>query len=293
MKKLPHTIFTIFLVSVGLLTAVSIWIKNYTYYLLPLDERPTHALYEELKPSGFESHGYGIIGTAMIFIGVAIYSSRKRVRRLAHLGKIKDYLEFHIFMCLVGPILVLYHTTFKFGGIAAVGFWSMSAVVLSGFIGRYFYRHIPKNIEGQELTAKDLEEERSRLLQSVKEKHNLDSSVIDSIESIGTHKFDESKAGLIRLTLYLFAVDFSRARRVKMLKKTLREHSIPENSVREIARVANDRIVLRQRILALEKLRQVFHYWHVIHLPFSIVMLAILIVHVGVAVALGYTWIWK
>ena len=34
-----------------------------------------------------------------------------------------------------------------------------------------------------------------------------------------------------------------------------------------------------------------FSYWHVLHIPLALVMLVTLIVHVGVAIAFGYTWI--
>ncbi len=290
-SDLPHKVFTLFLITVGLITAITIWARNYTYYLMPLQERPTSQRYDSLRPDGVESHGYGVIGTAMIFIGVATYSSRKRLRRFANLGRIRDFLDFHIFMCLVGPILVLYHTTFLFGGIAGAGFWCMTAVVLSGFVGRYFYKFIPKNIQGDELTSKDLETERADLMESLVSNYKLDENTVKLIEEISVVRFDESKAGLLQLLWYMTKVDLSHMRNTRRLRALLRRRSVPKSYVREITRIANRRIVLRQRVLVLEKIRQVFHYWHVIHLPFSIVMLVILIVHVGVAIAFGYTWI--
>ena len=290
-KDLPHKVFTFFLITIGLITAITIWGRNYTYYLMPLQERPTSARYDSLRPDGIESHGYGVIGTAMIFIGVATYSSRKRLKRFANLGKIRDFLDFHIFLCLVGPILVLYHTTFLFGGIAGAGFWCMTAVVASGFIGRYFYKFLPKNLQGDELSSRDLETERAELLGSLVSKYKLDDSTVKLIDEIGVIKFDESKASLISLLWYLTKMDLSHWQNSRRLRAILRRRSIPKSYIREITRIANRRIVLRQRMLVLEKIRQIFHYWHVIHLPFSYVMLVILIVHVGVAVAFGYTWI--
>ena len=41
----------------------------------------------------------------------------------------------------------------------------------------------------------------------------------------------------------------------------------------------------------LQPFQRMFRYWHAFHLPLAIVMLLILVVHVGVAVAFGYTWI--
>jgi hypothetical protein len=38
-------------------------------------------------------------------------------------------------------------------------------------------------------------------------------------------------------------------------------------------------------------MKQIFHYWHVVHLPFSVIMFVILLIHVAVTVAFGYTWI--
>jgi len=38
-------------------------------------------------------------------------------------------------------------------------------------------------------------------------------------------------------------------------------------------------------------MQQLFKYWHVAHLPFAIIMLIILIIHVGVTLTFGYKWI--
>jgi hypothetical protein len=155
MNNTIHRLFVLFLFSLALLSVIVISYRNADYYILPDEERPYHERYDALKPSGVESHGYGIVGTAMVMIGVMTYSSRKRVRAFNQIGKIKYFLEFHIFLCLLGPMLVLFHTTFKFGGIVAVSFWSMTAVALSGLVGRYLYVQIPKGSKGMRSTSKN------------------------------------------------------------------------------------------------------------------------------------------
>jgi hypothetical protein len=290
-SDLAHKVFLFFLITLGTLTALVILARNYTYYLTPLQERPLLARYDALKPEGIESHGYGVVGTTMVFIGVIVYSTRKRLKRLTHFGKIRDFLDFHIFMCLVGPILIMYHTTFKFGGIAGAGFWCMTAVVFSGFVGRYFYKFIPKNIQGQELSSKELEGERQQLLDELKTRYDLDDELIAQIDKIAPPPFDNSRAGFLKLFWYLLKIDFSKWKYHRQVRSILHSLSIPSAAVKRISRLAQQRIVLRQRIIILEKIRQVFHYWHVIHLPFSLIVLVILIIHVGVAVAFGYTWI--
>jgi len=38
-------------------------------------------------------------------------------------------------------------------------------------------------------------------------------------------------------------------------------------------------------------LRKLFKYWHVAHLPFALIMLIIMVIHVAVTLAFGYRWI--
>jgi hypothetical protein len=40
----------------------------------------------------------------------------------------------------------------------------------------------------------------------------------------------------------------------------------------------------------LERVRSIFHWWHVVHKPFAIVMYVFVVLHVGVAAATGYAW---
>jgi hypothetical protein len=142
-----------------ILLAIVILVRmGYAYYNLPIEQRFFHPDHMLLKPGGIWGHGLGIIGTILIILGIALYMMRKRVRWMARLGLLKYWLEFHIFLCTLGPILVLFHTSFKFGGLVAVSFWSMVAVFLSGVVGRYIYIQIPRTVEGRELTLDEIEE---------------------------------------------------------------------------------------------------------------------------------------
>lgn len=99
---------------------------------------------------------FGIVGSLMMLAGVSSYMLRKRIQKLSRFGLLKYWLEFHIFLCSLGPMLVLYHTAFKFRGLVAVSFWSMVAVVISGVIGRYIYLQIPRTIEGFEMDLNEI-----------------------------------------------------------------------------------------------------------------------------------------
>ncbi|RPI73970.1 MAG: hypothetical protein EHM47_04875, partial [Ignavibacteriales bacterium] len=137
MSKNLHRLYVGLFFLIGIAVSILLAINGYTYYSTPVEERFFQEGHKMLKPSGTLGHGLGILGTFMMILGVSVYMIRKRARRFFNWGYLKYWLEFHIFLCTVGPMLVLYHTSFKFGGIVAVSFWSMAAVVFSGVIGRF------------------------------------------------------------------------------------------------------------------------------------------------------------
>jgi len=286
-----HVFYIGILILAGALTTVVLGLRGCNYYLTPLGERPFHAQYNEMKPSGSWGHGYGIVGSLMITAGVVMYSSRKRIRMFADVGKIKTYLEFHMFLCLVGPILVLYHTTFKFGGLVAVSFWSMAAVVLSGIFGRYVYVQIPRGIQGNELTMDELEKENGQIRSLLEKEFKLDPKLLEKIDDIASAPALASQMSTMHV-LRLFAYgSVTRRLRLERLYQEMRRNDAFHHVAGEVRNLIRRRIILMRRIAFLEKMKQIFHYWHVVHLPFSLIMFVILLIHVAVTVAFGYTWI--
>lgn len=156
MSRTGHSIY-IFLFALVIFTSVLLLVyKGFPYYRTDLGERFYHESNKTLKSSGLVGHGLGIVGSASILAGVLSYMARKRLNILRRLGLLKYWLEFHIFLCIWGTLLVVFHTAFKFGGLAAVSFWSMIVVFLSGFAGRFIYIRIPRNPEGLALGADEM-----------------------------------------------------------------------------------------------------------------------------------------
>src|SRR5574338_307268 len=182
MNKTLHRIYIILFLVVGAGVTLLLAVNGYQYYNTPIEERFFQPQNELLKPSGILGHGFGIIGSLMMIFGVAIYMIRKRVSRFFNIGFLKNWLEFHIFLCTVGPILVLFHTAFKFGGIVAVSFWSMAAVVLSGVAGRFIYIQIPRTIQGKELSVNELNAMNDDLTQRLKTEYSINGNIIARLE---------------------------------------------------------------------------------------------------------------
>jgi len=92
-------------------------------------------------------HGLGIFGFVLMLMTETLYSLRKRMRTV-RFGRMSLWLRFHIFTGLVGPYMVLLHTSWKFNGLAGVTTLLTVIIVISGFVGRYIYTRIPRTADG-------------------------------------------------------------------------------------------------------------------------------------------------
>ena len=103
-------------------------------------------------PPAYElfGHGIGIIGFILMLMTETLYSLRKRSRSVKW-GKMSAWLQFHIFMGLVGPFMVLLHSSWKFNGLAGASMLLTVIIVISGFIGRYIFTRIPRTLDGLEI----------------------------------------------------------------------------------------------------------------------------------------------
>lgn len=95
-------------------------------------------------------HGMGILGFVFMLMTETLYSLRKRSRSVKW-GRMSMWLQFHIFTGLVGPYMVLLHTSWKFNGIAGATTLLTIIIVFSGFIGRYIFTRIPRTVDGMEI----------------------------------------------------------------------------------------------------------------------------------------------
>jgi hypothetical protein len=257
------------------------------YYLTPLAERPFAALHDQLKPSGTLGLAYGIAGATAMLVGVLSYSLRRRVRVLARLGKLKQFLTVHIFLCTMGPFLIVLHTSFKLGGIVAIAFWSMVAVAVSGAFGRYVYVRIPRTLNGQMLTLQTLEQQRARLLKVISDRSGLAAADVDRLLATARRPMPRGAIGALRLALWEDLTGFLRDRR---LQQALTARGVPPIARATTVALIREEATLERRMALLAPFQRMFRYWHLFHLPLAIVMLVIVMLHVTVAILFGYAW---
>ena len=289
---LPKPIISILNFFKWILIFLSVILPAYygwTYYELPIQERPYHELHHLLKPGGFTGHWYGVAGSLLMLIGVVSYSMRKRARFLYQKGPISAWMNFHIFCCLVGPILVIWHTAFKVNGLVSISFWSMILVLLSGIIGRFFYAQIPRAQNGVELDIESSKKEIENLTHEIFAAFKTDDSFRHKVEQLmkfpeGLH--DQRSLKTIQL---VFMDDFNRLfTKRKVMNVLEKEFQIPKNNLKTLSGLMHSRALLARKLATVKLFRSLLHYWHVFHLPFALIMLIIMLIHVGVALWMGY-----
>jgi hypothetical protein len=223
-------------------------------------------------------HGIGIIGFILMLLTETLYTLRKRSRS-ARWGRMSTWLQFHIFTGLVGPYMVLLHTSWKFNGLAGMVMLMTVIIVASGFLGRYIYTSVPRNMDGIEIEAYELEQQirsvDNELQQWLATRPDLYRALSNRISTttvssgnklVFGRAFEEWNARL-KWWRVSSRMDQEARRQAKQLNELLRRE---RNLRRQLAS-----IVLTRRLLGL---------WHAIHIPIGMVLFTAAFIHIVAAI---------
>ncbi len=275
---------------VGFAVIVYFIAAGLSYYGTPYVERPHHSDYRSLRPAGRLGLTFGIIGSAMMVL-MLVYTLRKRTRVLGRRLPLRPFLDFHIFMGVFGPLFILLHTSFKVQGLVAIAFWSMVAVALSGYFGRYLYQQIPRDVDDRELNLQEIDRLIAQLAGDMQSTARIDQSDAGTISNQVEAAYSVGSAGALGAVARLIWTDLRRPWTDLHLRRSLslRFH-LSGKAFDRLFAAAKRRALLRRRLAVLARVQRLFHYWHVIHKPFAIIMYIIMGVHIGIAIWTGYGW---
>jgi hypothetical protein len=114
--------------------------------------------YDESYYKAEEGVGYwlGLSGGVLMLLAYG-YSLRKHIPGFRQISSLGKWLRIHIVFGIVGPFLILPHTTFRFESLnGTIAFISMSAVFLSGVVGRYLYSKVHFGLTGKKAELREL-----------------------------------------------------------------------------------------------------------------------------------------
>lgn len=270
---------------------------GFDYYTLGATDRPLSAKHALLRPSGTIGINLGMFGVAL-FMAIYLYYFRKRWGWLRNLGVTKHWLDFHIVLGVTAPVIIAFHSAFKFRGIAGMAFWIMLAVALSGIVGRYLYAQIPRHLNAAELSWQELQAEQAKLTAQLAMQKIF--APRDLVLAFRLPSVDQVKRQSIVAALgWMFLLDLARPFRVATLRRRALGAAgilfslgglLPSGhrELERIIRAARKQAALSKRMLFLSRAHDVFQLWHVVHRPFSYGFVVLAVMHIAAALLLGY-----
>lgn len=279
------------------LLVLSIAFYGADYYILPLDQRPYSDKHEWLRPSGTIGLKLGILGTILFFI-IFLYALRKLIPWLGRIGTARHWMDFHVIAGVTAPIVIAFHASFKFQGIAGAAFWIMLAVALSGIVGRYLYAQIPRSLTAVELSLSDLSSGEHELAGALLDQHLYSETQLTRALRVPSREHIR-RIGALAAIGEMIVLDLALPFRIAGLRRAssgfsakLRSlgglFSAGDPEVESIVQIVRQKARLSKRIVFLDQTHKVFHLWHVIHRPFSYAFAILAIIHIAVVMGLGF-----
>ena len=268
-----------------------------SYYLLPLADRPLNDLHRAFRPAGRMGIGFGVLST-LLFAAIYVYPLRKRWTWLRKVGTTRHWLDFHIVMGLAAPALVALHSAFKFGGLAGMAYWIMLAVVASGLVGRYFYAQIPRSKKDAELSLAELHRMNAELSEDLRAQNVVPEEVWRPLVT-PVRREEALRMPVVKSIARMLALDLMRPFRMAALRRKalsgwervwtlggLLASSHPD--LERVVALVRRQSWLTAKICFLDRAGQIFKMWHVVHRPFSGAFVALVAVHIGMAIWMGF-----
>ncbi len=244
-----------------------------------------------ISPKDGVGYWLGITGGTLMLL-LLLYPLRKRMKILHRLGPTKHWFQMHIILGLVGPLLVLYHCNFQLGSVnSRVALYCMLLVAGSGIIGRHFYSHIHRGLDGHRATMRELQQELSA---SVEKNHGLAKLMpelagkLDEMsEQLRGHQITQS-IGIGRSLRWTFSHHFLRLSLVMTARRELRAAVAASEAVaadqdrlrRSVSKYIRDYTGLVGQVSQFSFYERLFALWHLFHLPTFFIMVLAALFHV-------------
>jgi hypothetical protein len=230
--------------------------------------------------SGLLGHSLGIVGIVLMLMTETLYSLRKRSRQ-AHWGRTAAWLRFHIITGLVGPFLVLLHTSWTFHGLAGVVTLVTVIVVLSGFVGRYIYTAVPRTAEGVEVEAADLEAQIAATQSALQQ---WLAGHPEAARSLSRRLAVAPTATASGAMLVLGRPFLEWGPRLAWLREMQRMEPALRTQAREMDRLLRQQATLRRQVASLALTRRLLATWRAVHIPIGVMLFTAAFIHAGGAI---------
>ena len=233
----------------------------------------------------------GLVG-GVIMLMAYVYSMRKHFRMLRFTGILSHWLRIHIWFGIVGPFLIIPHTTFRFESAnGTLAFVAMSLVFLSGVVGRYLYSRVHFGLDGRRAHLKEINrmlgldgdntqsilanipEVRDRLAMYEKMVMARDYGVFPAfrvmlLTRLGAHAvYSSARRNLRRFLLSIAQQQGWNAADVN-------------NAERQLLRIVREYLVALRTVARFKAYDQIFMLWRMVHVPLLYLLMISGVIHV-------------
>jgi hypothetical protein len=232
----------------------------------------------------------GVAG-GVTMLGVFAYPMRKHFRFMQRWGAGKYWFVVHMCVGIVGPLLILVHSTFMVGSInAGIALFSMVIVALSGVAGRFLYVRVHRDLQGDKLS---LGEMRKHITgdESALAKLRFAPEVQAALQYFEEYALAH-EGKVLNVMLHAAALSFRRWRTERRCHEILRVRLLAlvktegwsqrdfRRRLRTSRALTSDFLRTAQRIAEFSAWDKLFSLWHVVHVPFVYMMVLSAVAHV-------------
>ena len=239
-----------------------------------------------LEAESGRGYTLGIVGGSLMLL-LLLYPLRKRLRSMDRFLSIKFWFRVHMLFGILGPVAILYHSSFSLGSMnSSIALVCMLLVATSGFVGRYLYVKIHHGLYGAQTQLsefKTLAEKQREVLIRVLPHGERIINELEGLEKVSTTQahglFHSSR--LKRMT----KAEIKKIRKLvrKVLKHAYKkERCISKKAAAVILKGTDEYFNIAKRAADLRTNERLFAWWHILHFPLFLMMLFTGIVHVFV-----------
>ena len=254
------------------------------YYTKPTSLRSISAGHQTFGPAGTLGMICGITAT-VLFLGNLVYLARKKFRWLQSAGSMRNWLTWHVLSGLLGGGLVGFHAAFEIKTLVArTAVWSLGIVLVTGIVGRYMVRFIPRTRDGHLSDTKLLEDEVLNFIDEIRPAVKGDSEAIAILQRMA-----DAVSGRDEVSGFKSGLEVSR--RAKRELKYLRRVVIDGPHLFDVARVStlmNDATRLYRQLALANLASRLLDSWRIFHGALALLFVVSLIVHIVGAFYYGF-----
>ena len=229
-------------------------------------------------------------GTAMLLLFT--YPLRKRWRALRKVGSARFWFSLHMALGIAGPVLIIVHSTLRFGSVnATVAFVSMALVAGSGVMGRFLYAQIHHGLYGRRASLAELRERAGLDSAKLRSKLAFAPAVEQQLNEFARRAEETRHHGLVHplqfLALGLHAAVARRRCTREATEALQRVAARKQWTEAQLARrIERRRKLIASHLAAVQRVAQfaaferLFSIWHVLHVPLVYMMVLSAVAHV-------------